>query len=121
MNIKVDKLPFKVIFSKLQIRNKTNDYLLLKICYLCLCAVVIALVSTIYLNKYIGIKEIYLIWICAINFAISGIYVITPTAVTKCFGQKNFTSIYGLLLLINVIFHYFYLNERENFMVSKFF
>ena len=64
--------------------------------------IVIALVSTISALKLIMIKEIYLIWVCLINFTISGIYVIVPNAIVKCFGQKYFTSIYGLFILINV-------------------
>ena len=54
-----------------------------KLCYLIVSSIVTALVSTIYLTKYIAIKEVYLAWVCAINFCISGIYVITPTACSK--------------------------------------
>jgi len=47
-------------------------------------------------------KEFYLIWVCAVYFTQCGIFVITPTAVAKCFGQKNFSSIYGSMFLLNV-------------------
>jgi len=73
-----------------------------QICYLTLCALMIASCSTVYFNRYIAIKEVYLIWICFINLTLSGFLVLIPTLVVKTFGQKNFTSIYGILLLVNV-------------------
>lgn len=64
---------------------------------------VITFVSTFYLQLFINIKEIYLLWICAIFFAQCGNYIITPTVIAKMFGAKNFTSIYGSIILLSVI------------------
>jgi len=80
----VDKLPFKM-------------------CYLIQLTILFVFVSTIYLTKFMPENQIfYLIWVCAVYFTQCGIFVITPTAVAKCFGQKNFTTIYGLMFLLNV-------------------
>jgi MFS transporter, OFA family, oxalate/formate antiporter len=85
------------------------DKLSFKICYLIQSTICIALVSTFYLTKLIETyNEIfYLIWVCAVYFTQCGVYVIMPTVVVKCFGQKNFTSIYGLIFLLCVIIFYF--------------
>jgi hypothetical protein len=64
----------------------------------------IALLSTVYLTKFMTLSQeaFYLIWICAIFFNQCGIYVLMPTITSKCFGQKHFTSIYGLMFLLGV-------------------
>lgn len=79
----IDKFPYKVV-------------------YLLVLTLSISLVSTFYLTKFIQIKEIFAVWVCAINFTVAGVYVITPTAVAKSFGQKYFTLIYGILIFINL-------------------
>lgn len=66
-----------------------------KTCFLFLSTAIIALVSTIYLNKFFGIKELYLVWICAIYLCQCGLPVMVPTTIAKCFGQKNFNAIFG--------------------------
>lgn len=66
-----------------------------KICFLFLSTAIIALVSTIYFNKFFNIKELYLIWICAIYLCQCGLPVMVPTTIAKCFGQKNFNAIFG--------------------------
>jgi len=71
-----------------------------KYCYLTISTFVIGLIGTIYLNSSIQIKEVYLVWVCGILLMQSGIFVITPTTMAKCFGQKHFTSIYGLMYLL---------------------
>ncbi len=79
------------------------DKLPFKICYLIQLTIIFVFVSTIYLTKFMPENQIfYLIWVCAVYFTQCGIFVITPTAVAKCFGQKNFTTIYGLMFLLNV-------------------
>lgn len=79
----VDRLPFKV------------SMLILSSC-------LISFVSTLYLTKFIAVKEIYMLWICSVMFCQCGVYVLIPTVTAKCFGQKNFTSIYALVFLIGV-------------------
>lgn len=79
----VDKLPFKV-------------------CFLIIMTAIISLVSTVYFNKLIAVKEIYLIWVCAVFFCQCGLYVVMPTAIAKSFGQKNFTAIYGSTYLFGI-------------------
>jgi MFS family permease len=76
------------------------DRMPFKYCYLILNTIITALIITVYLNTYIIIKEIFLIWISAIFFLQCGIFVITPTTMAKCFGQKHFTSIYGLMYMM---------------------
>ena len=71
------------------------DKLPLKVCLLIIQTLVIALTSTFYFSKLIAIKEVYLIWVCAIYFSMCGIASSTPTIIAKSFGQKEFTSIYS--------------------------
>jgi MFS family permease len=80
------------------------DKLPFKICYLIQSTICICLVASIYFIKYIRFytEMIYLIWVCCIFLAQCGIWVILPTAVAKCFGQRNFTSVYGLIFLLCV-------------------
>lgn len=66
-----------------------------KICILFLSTAIIALVSTIYFNKFFEIKELYLIWVCAIYLCQCGMPVMVPTIIAKSFGQKNFNAIFG--------------------------
>jgi Na+/melibiose symporter-like transporter len=65
-------------------------------------AFIIALIATLYLTKFIDSKEVYMIWICLIYFVQCGTYVLMPTITAKCFGQKNFGSIYGFMALCGV-------------------
>ncbi|CAF0966203.1 unnamed protein product [Brachionus calyciflorus] len=62
------------------------DKLPFKVCYLILMTSIISLVSTIYLTKFIDSKEIYLVWV----------------STAKCFGQKNFTAIYGSTYVFDI-------------------
>lgn len=39
-----------------------------------------------------------------------------PTAVAKCFGQKNFTAIYGFVYLVNVSKH---IKDQSNIFNDK--
>lgn len=66
-----------------------------KMCFLFLSTIIIALVSTIYLNKFFEIKVLYLVWVCAIYSCQCGLPVMVPTTIAKCFGQKNFNAIFG--------------------------
>lgn len=87
------------------------DKLSFKFCYLIQTTIIVLLVTTIYFTQFISYHNeiFYLIWLFCIFFVSSGIWVNGPTAVMKCFGQKYFTSVYGLVLLINVTFCYFYI------------
>jgi hypothetical protein len=73
------------------------DRMPFKYCYLIISTFVIGFIGTI---SFIQIKEVYLLWVCVILFMQCGIFVITPTTMAKCFGQKHFTSIYGLMYLL---------------------
>ena len=67
---------------------------------------VIAFVSTAYLNTYINVKGIYMLWICSIYFFQTAINVCMPVVILRTFGQKNFNAIYGLisLSLVSIFF-----------------
>lgn len=59
--------------------------------------------STLYLTSLTSIgKELYLIWISGITFAFAGFPVIFASNTARCFGQKNFMLIYGIVFLLDV-------------------
>ena len=72
-------------------------------CYLVLSTIVIALVSTMYLQQFIAIKGVYLAWVCGIFFAQCGNYILTPTVAAKMFGPRDFTIIYASISLLAVM------------------
>ncbi|CAF0937021.1 unnamed protein product [Brachionus calyciflorus] len=78
------------------------DRLPFKMCMLILSSCIVALSSTLYLTKFLGIKELYILWISAIMFCQCGIFVLMATVTAKCFGQKNFTAIYALIFLVGI-------------------
>ena len=94
------------------------DKLSFKICYLIQTAIIVLFVSTLYFIQFITFHNeiFYLIWLFLIFFNSSGIWVNGPNSVMKCFGQKYFTSVYGLILLANVIiiFLHIYKNQLDN-------
>jgi hypothetical protein len=47
-------------------------------------------------------KALYSLWVCMLFFAQCGVFVIMPTVTAKTFGQKNFTAIYGFVLISSV-------------------
>ena len=65
--------------------------------------ILIVFLSTVYICYIWGIKEVYMIWICGVYFATSGVPVLFSTNTAKCFGQKHFIAIYGCLFLLLVI------------------
>ena len=79
-----------------------SDKLPFKINMLILNTSLIALTATLYLTKFINSEAVFLIWISGIYFTFCGIYVVMPVITAKCFGQKNFTSIYGLVFTTGV-------------------
>jgi hypothetical protein len=74
----------------------------------------IALISTLYMAKFVPYKEVYLAWILVIYLVMGGIPSTLPTISAKTFGQKHFTSIYGFILLTNVS-HIF---NKINFLIG---
>ena len=74
--------------------------------------------ATIYLNKFIGSKEIYLIWVCAISFFTTGTTMILPVVAVKTFGQKNFNAIFGLIS-VSVVSFIFLLRLYSYFLLKN--
>ncbi len=83
-----------------------------KISFLTINTIAISFISTIYFQQYTGQKVVYLLWICVINFLESGIYVIGPTTIIRCFGLKYFPSIQSSLVLMCV-------SKRQNNLKIK--
>ena len=73
-----------------------------KLSFLTINTLAIAFISTIYFQQFTGVKEVYLIWICVINVLESGIYVIGPVTIIRCFGLKYFTAIQATLIVLGV-------------------
>lgn len=78
------------------------DRMPFKICFLTITTILVAIISTVYLTKFIEIKFVYLIWICVLFFANCGVYTVIPTIVAKTFGQKHFNAIYGFIYFLGV-------------------
>lgn len=74
-----------------------------KTCFIAILTFVIAFVSTFYITKLMLIKELYLLGICGLFFSQCGIFVCMPTVLVKTFGPKNFTAIYGFMLLSSAL------------------
>ena len=74
------------------------DKLSFKVCYSIMSTLTLALMATFYLNIYIKIKEIYMLWICAMYLISTGLYVITPVVTSRTFGQKNFSANYAIIM-----------------------
>merc|ERR1712073_295691 len=55
------------------------------------------LFSTLYLTEF-GQKATFAIWIWAIFFSFCGNFVLLPTATALCFGTKNSSKNYGLVM-----------------------
>lgn len=78
------------------------DRMPFKVCFLIITTILVAIIATVYLNKFIEIKFVYLIWICVLFFANCGVYTVIPTIVAKTYGQKHFNAIYGFIYFLGV-------------------
>ena len=43
-----------------------------------------------------------MVWVCAIYFMASAVYVFTPTVASRCFGQKEFNAYFGIIYIFAV-------------------
>ncbi|CAF0966220.1 unnamed protein product [Brachionus calyciflorus] len=73
-----------------------------KVCYLICLSFLLTIVGTIYLNKFIAIKEIYLLWVCAMFLCQCGLPVLSTVGCGKSFGQKNFSGILGSMYIASI-------------------
>lgn len=72
-------------------------------CYLLESSILIILVSTIHLVQFFPANFVfYVIWVASITFTQSGMSVISPSILAKCFGQKHFSKIIGMMTLLAV-------------------
>ncbi|CAG2100853.1 unnamed protein product [Medioppia subpectinata] len=76
-----------------QLLDKTS----FKTTFISVCALLSALILTFIITQSFQSKLLYFIWVSAIFFTFSGIFVIFPTATAQVFGKTNAGTIYGLL------------------------
>lgn len=67
-----------------------------KVCMLFLCAALTSLMLTLVTTPHGG-KPMFMIWIIAIFFTFSGIFVLLPTVTAQIFGPKHAGTNYGML------------------------
>lgn len=75
-----------------------------KSCFVCLCSILSGLILTLIITQSFNSKTLYFVWILAIFFTFSGIFVIFPTATAQVFGKSHAGTIYGLLFTAPVNF-----------------
>ena len=68
-----------------------------KMCMLLVTTLISILYSTLYFTEF-GQRATYAIWIWAIFFSFCGNFVLLPTATALCFGTKNSSKNYGLVM-----------------------
>ena len=68
-----------------------------KMCMMMVTSLISTLFSTLYFTEY-GQRATFAIWICAIFFSFCGNFVLLPTATAACFGTKNSSKNYGLVM-----------------------
>ena len=59
-------------------------------------AIMTSLLVTLYSTSVTG-RITFFVWICGIYFCVGGYFSLFPTAVARCFGEKNVSINYGLL------------------------
>lgn len=64
--------------------------------------ITMALLLTLGLNKYFGVKYLYGIWCLGINTFQSGILLMTPSVYSKCFGNNNLILIHGIEAVLGI-------------------
>jgi len=68
-----------------------------RMCMIMVTSLISLLFSTLYLTEF-GQKATFAIWIWAIFFSFCGNFVLLPTATAQCFGTKNSSKNYGLVM-----------------------
>ena len=68
-----------------------------KMCMMMVTSLITALFSTLYFTEY-GQRATFAIWIWAIFFSFCGNFVLLPTATAQCFGTRNSSKNYGLVM-----------------------
>jgi len=68
-----------------------------KMCMLMVTSLISILYSTLYFTEF-GQRATFAIWIWAIFFSFCGNFVLLPTATAMCFGTKNSSKNYGLVM-----------------------
>ena len=68
-----------------------------KMCMMMVTSLITTLFSTLYFTEY-GQRATFAIWIWAIFFSFCGNFVLLPTATAQCFGTKNSSKNYGLVM-----------------------
>jgi len=68
-----------------------------KMCMLLVTTLISILYSTLYFTEF-GQRATFAIWIWAIFFSFCGNFVLLPTATALCFGTKNSSKNYGLVM-----------------------
>lgn len=68
-----------------------------KLCMLLVTSLITILFSTLFFTEY-GARATFAIWIWAIFFSFCGNFVLLPTATAQCFGTKNSSKNYGLVM-----------------------
>jgi len=68
-----------------------------KTCMVMVTSLISLLFSTLYFTEF-GQKATFAIWIWAIFFSFCGNFVLLPTATAQCFGTKNSSKNYGLVM-----------------------
>merc|ERR1719309_1910973 len=68
-----------------------------KLCMLIVTVCISLLYSTLYFTEY-GSKVLFALWIWLIFFSFCGNFVLLPTATALCFGTKNSSKNYGLVM-----------------------
>ncbi|CAG2183970.1 unnamed protein product, partial [Oppiella nova] len=76
-----------------QVLDKTS----FKTSFIAVCALLTGLILTFITTQSFNSKLLYFMWVSAIFFSFSGIFVIFPTATAQVFGKTNAGTIYGLL------------------------
>jgi MFS family permease len=76
-----------------QLLDKTS----FKTTFTALCAILSVLMLTFITSQTFDSKLLYFIWVLAIFFTFSGIFVIFPTATAQVFGKTHAGTIYGIL------------------------
>jgi len=68
-----------------------------KMCMMMVTSLISTLFSTLYFTEF-GQRTTFAIWICAIFFSFCGNFVLLPTATAACFGTRNSSKNYGLVM-----------------------
>ena len=68
-----------------------------KLCMMMVTSLITLLFSTLYFTEY-GQRATFAVWVWAIFFSFCGNFVLLPTATAQCFGTRNSSKNYGLVM-----------------------